>query len=188
MSEQDRMKWNAKYQSKVHGDDTPIANKTLRSLSSHFTGELCLDVACGLGGNSLYLARHGYQVTSLDVSDVAVAYLQMKASQENLPVTAKQVDLDQVTLPEQFYDLIVVTYFLDRPLLKSLKNVVKEEGFIFIETFYETAGTNRHMNPDFKLKPFELQDLFHTWRIVHFVQDEQKGIQSILVQKRSVSL
>lgn len=187
MAERDRLKWNAKYQDKVQGD-APAANDTLRSLSSYLVGGMCLDVACGLGGNSLYLAKHGYQVISLDVSDVAVSYLQQKAKQDNLPITASQVDLDKASLPPELYDLVVVTYFLDRQLYKSLKSVVKEGGFIFFETFYEAAGTNEHMNSRFKLKPFELQDLFREWKIFQFIQDEQKGIQSVFAQKRSADL
>ncbi|RXT04160.1 bifunctional 2-polyprenyl-6-hydroxyphenol methylase/3-demethylubiquinol 3-O-methyltransferase UbiG [Ammoniphilus sp. CFH 90114] len=180
MAEQDRQKWNEKYKEKINNDSVPIGNGTLRALSTHLVGGEGLDVACGLGSNSLYLANLGYRMTALDVSDVAIDYLRARAKEDGLSITAKQVDLDHIEWPERAYDLVVVTYFLDRQLLQRLEDTVKPGGFLFMETFYETSGTHPQMNPAFKLRPNEWRDRYQGWNIIYFSQDQEKGIQSLL--------
>lgn len=183
MAEADRIKWNEKYRQKLQeGLSTPPPNETLLGIASaYLTGGGCLDLACGLGGNSLYLAEHGYQVTAVDVSDVALDFIQAKAKEHGLSILTKQQDLDQIQLPKEAYDLVIVTYFLDRRLFPSLKQAVKKEGLLFMETFYQEDHAHPEMNPAFKLKTDELQAEFADWSILYWKQE--KGIQSILSRK-----
>ncbi|WP_134701509.1 methyltransferase domain-containing protein [Ammoniphilus sp. YIM 78166] len=183
MATADRIKWNEKYRQKLQERlCPPPPNETLLGIvSSYLTGGSCLDLACGLGGNSFYLAKHGYQVTAVDVSDVALDFIQEKATDHGLSILTQQQDLDQIQLQEEAYDLVIVTYFLDRKLFPSLKQAVKKEGLLFMETFYQEDHAPPEMNPAFKLKTDELRTEFDDWSILYW--NQAKGIQSILGRK-----
>jgi len=70
------------------------------------------DVGCGRGGDALWLASLGWQVTATDVSPTAVGQVAGKAAELGLgdQVTAEQHDLSR-TFPEGTFDLVYACYF-----------------------------------------------------------------------------
>ena len=97
-SESDRERWNRKYSDR----EGPAHFRTSHLLVEHrhLIAEMArdanlpdrgspptsraLDVACGFGGNSLYLASMGFQVDAVDISGVALAQLQAEAARRGL--------------------------------------------------------------------------------------------------------
>src|SRR5687767_11436133 len=59
-------------------------------------GMRVLDVACGTGIDSLFLARLGLEVTGVDVSPGMIARLRLKSGQANLaqPIAAYVTDVE----------------------------------------------------------------------------------------------
>lgn len=45
-----------------------------------------LDVCCGLGTNAIYLAKKGFQVTAIDISQKAIEYAMKKAEAEKVTI------------------------------------------------------------------------------------------------------
>ncbi len=71
--EMDRLKWNRKFREKPKRQPVcPVVEKYWREAPS---GK-ALDLACGLGRNSLFLAEHGMTVDAVDISDVALDRLE----------------------------------------------------------------------------------------------------------------
>ena len=99
-----------------------------------FTSQRALDVACGFGGTSLYLAFLGYQVDAVDLSGVALAQVQAEASRRGLHISLIQADLTRWWVPPSCYDLIVVRYFLNRGLMPQLSRGLRAGGLLFVET------------------------------------------------------
>src|SRR5665647_363003 len=71
-----------------------------------------LDIACGEGRNSVWLARHGWRVTGVDFSAEAIS--KARAMAEHQLGTAASVewicaDATELELPAQ-YDLVLVVY------------------------------------------------------------------------------
>ena len=93
-----------------------------------------LDVACGFGGASLFLASLGYRVDAVDVSGVALAQLQAEASRRELQVTLIQADLSRWWVPPARYHLIVVKYYLNRDLMPQLARGLRAGGLLLVET------------------------------------------------------
>ncbi|MBO8172254.1 MAG: methyltransferase domain-containing protein [Bacillaceae bacterium] len=190
MSQQDRDKWNRKYREKLKREPSfdPEPNPTLVELSTELTGGKALDIACGLGGNSLFLARLGYEVTALDVSEVAIDYVRELADREGLSIHPERVDLEQVSLPEETFDLVVDTYYLDRGVLQSAQQGVKPGGLFFMETFLKTnvGGKDGHapVRDAFKLNPGELREIFKGWEMKLYREDEEAGTVSMLAVKK----
>ncbi len=70
-----------------------------------------LDIGSGNGRNSLYLARHGYQVTAVDISGVGLSLTQLQAQQDHLPVRTVDQDINSFDFGSQRWDLVVLVDF-----------------------------------------------------------------------------
>ena len=127
MSKQDREKWNKKY------ENNPIPDQPI-ALITKYAPEAqqgkALDIACGMGRHSKYLASVGFEVDALDVSSVAIESIQ------NIPhIYPKEVDFDVYELEKNKYELIVCTYFLKRELFPQIVDALKVGGVFIYETF-----------------------------------------------------
>ena len=84
-----RRKWDDRY---ANGDAVAAPIEVLAD-NAHLlprTGE-ALDLASGIGGSALFMARRGLRVTAWDLSDVAVDRLSEAAS--GMPLTAQVRDV-----------------------------------------------------------------------------------------------
>ena len=111
-----------------------------------------LDVACGSGRHTRWLAQRGCHVTAVDRDNEAVAGLRELAE-------VKIADIEEGPGPftGRMFDAVVVTNYLWRPLLPTLVGSVAPGGMLIYETFvvgHETVG--RPSRPDFLLRPGEL--------------------------------
>lgn len=61
-----------------------------------------LDIPCGFGRHSIELAKRGYQVTGVDISETFIKSLDEKVKTEKLPVNAIQADLLSIKLNSTF--------------------------------------------------------------------------------------
>lgn len=158
MAQKDKIKWDKKYQ------DTPKLlqhrepSKNLVKILNNINGKKALDVACGAGKNSIYLAKNGFEVDALDISSVALESLNQKIYKN---IYTKQVDLEEYIPAKNYYDLIVKTNYLNRKIIPNLIEALKKDGLIFIETYMDhPTNTKPNSNPDFLLKKDELKIFF----------------------------
>lgn len=79
-----------------------------------FLAEICsrrkpgkaLDIGCGAGTDSVFLAQQGWDVTSLDFVPKALEFTQQRAEQAGVSVTPVEADITQWEPPTRF-DLVV---------------------------------------------------------------------------------
>ncbi|MFT9597293.1 methyltransferase domain-containing protein [Mesobacillus sp.] len=183
-------KWNRKYMDRLIDDKPTEPNRRLLKIAPYLKGGTAIDLASGLGGNSFYLADLGYEMTALDISDVAVNYVKEQAAKRGLNITSKVADLtkDKNKLTSRKYDLTVMTYYLDRSLFPLVKQMVNEDGYLFFETFFKhKAAGNEHISSQYKLESNELLREFGDWKILFYEEDEQEGRQTIFCQKKMIS-
>jgi SAM-dependent methyltransferase len=76
-----------------------------------------LDIGCGAGTDSVFLARQGWDVTSLDFMPKALEFTQQRAAAAGVSVTPVEADITQWTPPHEF-DLV-----LDHGLLHNMDAV-----------------------------------------------------------------
>jgi SAM-dependent methyltransferase len=153
MAQKDKQHWDKKHAQNMMSN-TPI--KLLEEYVYLATGKNALDIACGNGRHSRYLASLGFKVDALDISSVAIEQLQ---GVEN--IHAVEVDFDTYTLKPNQYDIIVCTYYLERTLFPQMLKALKTNALILFETFVQDEGNERkHTNPDFILKKGEIEDYF----------------------------
>lgn len=159
-------KWNERWREKA--DDAFAPDPWLLRVLPLLPGGSALDLACGRGRNALFLAERGLSVTALDISAEALAQLDLAAAQRGLAVATGRIDMEtEPRLPTAAFDLVLMFFYLHRPLLPPLRRAVKPGGVAVLRTF-SSAGPfpGGPGNPDFVLRPGELLDLFADWEIL----------------------
>ncbi|VVE47252.1 SAM-dependent methyltransferase [Pandoraea iniqua] len=185
-------KWDRVYAQK-QVDDSPYP--TILDEAQHLlpTYGRALDLACGMGGASVFLARHGLHVSAWDLSAVAIEKLNRFAQHEGLPIRAEVVDIAHAAIPPKTFDVIVVSRFLKRSLCASLARALRPGGLLVYQTFsVEATSGASHMNPAYMLMRGELLNLFHdlqpiVYREEALVGDLSRGVRNeaqLIAQRR----
>lgn len=187
-----QQKWDAIYRQRKK--DTPSPALML-SAYAHLlpTKGSALDLACGLGGNSFFLAKKGLDVDAWDISTVAIEHINSTARLSH--IKASVVDLSQATFPANKYDVIAVSRFLDRELIPQLLTALKPSGLLFYQTFtLEKTANEGPSNPNFLLKKTELLSLFSELSPIIYheeacIGDIKQGIrnEAILIAQKSAN-
>jgi SAM-dependent methyltransferase len=156
-----RAKWDERYsaeEKKPRPAEVLLSNVHLLPSSGR-----ALDLACGLGGNALLLAKHGFDVTAWDLSSVAIDRLQQLARERGITNLRAEVrDVERQPLPTDQFDVIVVSYYLERNLISSLVDAMRPGGLIYYQTFTREAVTSEGpQNNRFRLHRQELLKLFN---------------------------
>jgi tellurite methyltransferase len=127
-----RERWNRKY-ARGEGPAHFAPKEILTEHADLLSGGRALDVACGFGGNALFLAARGYRVDAVDVSEVALRQAQDEAQRRGLQARIQlvQADLDHWRVPVACYDLILVFYYLNRDLWPDLFAGLRPGGLLF---------------------------------------------------------
>ena len=94
-----------------------------------------LDLACGLGQNTIFLTKHGLTMESWDYSAVGLERMLHHCSVQKVKVNQRCIDLVNNPWPKQEFDLICVTAFLDRRLCPQIVLHLKPGGILVYQTF-----------------------------------------------------
>ena len=89
-------------------DGHPIAS-SLQALIDELPATTALDIGCGTGDTSIYLAQHGWRVTGVDFVPKAVENARAKAREANATVDFRYADATQLSKEDvgTGFDLIV---------------------------------------------------------------------------------
>ena len=93
----------ADLEAKTFGD--PSA-EILELANQMVQGAKVLDLGCGEGRNALFLAKQGFDVTAVDISESGIRKLQMLADRDGISIRADVADMRQYSFSGKF-DLIV---------------------------------------------------------------------------------
>jgi len=121
-------------------------------------GGRVLDLACGSGRHTRYLADQGFRVIAVDINLTGVADL---ATDERVELIEADLENEAWPFADTRFDGIVVCNYLHRPHFPLLIEALDEAGVLIFDTF--AVGNERFgkpRNPDFLLRPGELLDAF----------------------------
>lgn len=160
-------KWDAIYSKQNVQSPIPAVSYVLEQ-NQHLlpkTG-LALDLACGLGVNSVFLAEKGLRVHSWDISTVAIHQLDKLAKNSKAEIQAQQRDVVAYPPKANLYDVIVVSHFLNRVLAPDIMSALKPGGILFYQTFCrDKVSEVGPKNPDYLLADNELLSLFNALKV-----------------------
>lgn len=166
--------WNARYSA---ADASPAAAQVLRDYRHLLPNSgRALDLACGLGGNALFLAEHSLQAHAWDASAVAIAKLKAHAAARNLTVHTEVRDVVAQPPEPGGFDVIVVSRFLDRGLAPALIAALRPNGLLFYQTFTRIKVDDSPLrNPAHLLDDNELLSLFAPLRVRAYREENRLG-------------
>ena len=176
-------RWDRIYTAKIAAGNLTIfeieANLVLISAAGLLPKKgRALDLAAGLGGDSRFLAEQGLTVDAIDISRVAMDWVNIQSLQATLPIHARAIDIQSDTIKTNYYDLVHFHHFLDRSLVEAITRSIKPGGLLIASTFltpeHLTSEQHRDLpgprNPDFRLKDGELLALFPSLDVIQFIE------------------
>jgi SAM-dependent methyltransferase len=177
-SEEERARWDSKYEQGLPSLTEPdpffiSAYERFVTPSLPKPGK-ALDLAGGLGRHALWLARRSWQVTVVELSDVAVGKLSQAALELNVNVDLFAGDAAEYKLEPAHFDLVVLFYHLDRSLFPRIVSALKPGGLLICKMSLRwdsgerltTASTNPLQRNELPSLVPELDILHHQERPV----------------------
>ncbi|MGW6455736.1 class I SAM-dependent methyltransferase [Streptomyces sp. NPDC055078] len=132
-----------------------------------------LDVGCGEGADARWLARNGWQVTAVDISDIALRRAATAATDTPGRVAWARADLTTTPPPAGAFDLVSVHYFPLRrqpghTALYGLLNAVSPGGTLLFTTHSRDDLTpTGDFDPSDYYQPDDITPLLApTWNIL----------------------
>lgn len=178
----DAERWDGRYAGKMTGE--PSMPKGLGGVE--LSRGRCLDVACGLGEQTLWAARNGFEVTALDASHVAITALNSAAMRHGLRdrIVSHVVDLDE-GLPTEHageYELVICQRFRDPRLYEQLTFMLAPDGVLVI-TVLSQVGLAGDAGP-FHAPPGELVDVYRDLDVMIERHVEADGEATLVARRR----
>jgi len=169
-----KAKWNERYRAATAGGQaTQVLKENLHLLPDH---GCALDLACGLGGNAILLAQQGLKVDAWDIADVPIAALQDVALKRQLSIQAEVRDVEAYPPEPETFDVVVVSYFLDRNIIPALIHALKPGGLIYYQTFTRQRVSDRGpRRAEFRLEDQELLHLFSGLQVLFYREEGRIG-------------
>jgi SAM-dependent methyltransferase len=133
-SEDQKARWDSKYEQGLPSLTEP--DPFFISAYERFVNPslpkpgVALDLAGGLGRHALWLASRSWQVTVVEISDVAIGKLSQAALELNVNVDLFAGDAAEYELEPAQFDLIVLFYHLDRSLFPRIVSALKPGGLL----------------------------------------------------------
>ncbi|OGY42968.1 MAG: hypothetical protein A2Y67_02870 [Candidatus Buchananbacteria bacterium RBG_13_39_9] len=167
-------------------------------------GSEFLDLGCGQGRDSLFMASKGFKVTAVDESAEGIKNLQEKAGDQKLEnikaVCGKIIDFKienkKYSIINAFNILQLFTKTDALRVLEEIKEKLNPEGFIIIAGFTtnDPAYSNK-INYGY-FEPDELKKIFNRFKIIFYkelkvddpghagyTEPHQHGVVRLIVQK-----
>jgi SAM-dependent methyltransferase len=188
MSQKDKIKWDEKFANNPEllapREPSDILKQFL-SKEENYTDKKALELACGGGRHTLYLSNLGFKVDAVDISKVALDSLREKIDIDM--VSLIEADLDHFSPEADLYDLIVMSNFLDRELIKRSCKALKRGGVFFVETYMDDPNNEkRNSNPNFLLKKDELKEIFDGFEILEYREFWNEPYEIYRMKKEAV--
>jgi len=182
----DRRRWDDRYRTAPTAvaaePDALLSRPDLRELVP--SDGRAVDIACGSGPTTLWLARRGLAVRALDVSPLAIELVAQAAAiaQVDDRVTARVVDLDD-GLPSDLHDIdiIVCQRFRDPTLYPAFVGRLRIGGIAIVTVLSEVGLTTTpgafHAPAGELIRAFDRPDT----EILHSI--EADGVASIVCRR-----
>ena len=130
-----------------------------------------LDLGCGEGRNALFLAKNGFGVTGVDISEEGIKKFKEIVKQNNLKVKGIIEDIRKFKFNNK-YDIIIsnaTLHFLKekevKDIIEKIKENTKKYGLNVISVFTEE---NPDKNFPYLFKINELRNYYDGWEILGY--------------------
>lgn len=186
-SEDDRRHWDTLYNTRTYIFGKEPAG-FLRDHIQLLPVGRALDIAMGEGRNAVYLAKKGFRVDGVDISEVALKKARRLARENHVTVNTINADLNGYSIKPESYIVILNIDYLQRSLIPEIKRGLKHGGVVVYENYTVAQLQNaegQHMRRDFLLEKGELRSLFKDFEILVYreTNDGKNARASIVARK-----
>jgi len=147
-----------------------------------------LDIAMGEGRNAVFLAKKGFIVDGVDLSEVAIRKAKRLAKESHVEISTTNADLNTYQIKPESYEVILNIQYLQRSLIPQIKRGLKRGGVVVFESqtvdqlkLPNSAGIRR----DYLLASGELKELFKEFKILHYSEkiDGKQAVARLIAMK-----
>lgn len=168
----DQTKWNERHAGRTghHPADT-----YLLKMQHHLKPGRLLDIASGRGRNGLHLAKSGYDVLAVDISNIGLEAIQDAAKLNNLNIKTLLLDLDhpQALMSDGPFDNVIIINFKPlKNLLDLMPDLLVAGGKLLWCSFNELQIDVSGFNPDKALYPAEFVSHFKKLNLIDYCRFE----------------
>ena len=175
MNNQIKNKWDKYYDSNIKRSPSPSEVLYFNQHLLPVKGD-ALDLACGYGSNAICLAMNGLKVSAWDISKIALDKLSLRSKKFDFIINCEIRDVLKKPPEPDTFDIIVVSKFLDRKLIKHIRHAIKPNGLIFYQTFIKDRVTKSGPeNPNYQLNKNELLVFFEDWKLIFYKEEGMIG-------------
>jgi 2-polyprenyl-3-methyl-5-hydroxy-6-metoxy-1,4-benzoquinol methylase len=186
--EDDRGYWDSLYNTEryVFGREPSVF---LRSQLGVLPRGRVLDIAMGEGRNGVFLAKFGFEVEGVDLSDVALRKARRLARDQGVSIHTVLSDMSRFKIRHEYYTVILNINFLDRGIIPAIKQGLRPGGMVL----FENPTVEQLRNPggqgvrrDYLLEQGELRTLFSDLEILVYQEsnDGKNAVAQLLARKR----
>ena len=168
-----------------------MIDQTPKSIISRFYTEIpitgtnakILDLGCGFGRNTVFLARKGFRVDAVDVSKDTLERLKQNAENQGLldKITLIHANIENFHFEEDFATIICtdVLHFFNKEKIYDLINAIKNHTIprgINIVTVFTTKG-DLCSNRMYFFQSQELKNAYADWEIIFYEERMKKTLE-----------
>lgn len=149
-----------------------------------------LDLAMGKGRHAASLAAAGFRVFGIDLSLEALREARLNAQQRGASLRALCADLTGYPLPAAWFDLVLVSRYLDRQRMTDIGSAVAPGGVLVYETFtrHQLTLGRGPTSPSHLLDPGELFACFSSWDVLFYEEvAEPDAVARVVARRRDTS-
>jgi tellurite methyltransferase len=201
----ERQRWNRKYREAPGAWLIPdpflerAFSQYILPLFPH--GGRALDLAGGAGRHAIWLAKQGWEVTLIDISETGVEQARQNAGPLASHIHFVVDDLTRFqasqtefktrseTKFETEFEVVMAFFYLERKILAEIVNAVKPGGLLVYKTHTlaqaKLAGGPK--SPAHLLEPGELIQLASGLRVLHYREEVAKKATAELVARKETT-
>lgn len=146
-----------------------------------------LDMGCGDGRHSIFLAEKGYNVDAFDISTDAISKINRISAESNIKINTYVKSVDEFEFKKK-YDLIIshgLFQFISKEIrddtIRKMKENTKDGGYNIIAVFTDSIELPEDLKPYLigVFKEGEIKNYYNDWQIQSFetyiFEDEHEG-------------
>ncbi len=158
-------------------------------------GRRALDLGCGEGKYSIYLAKLGAKVTAVDVAEEGIKKLRKLASRDNLSIDSHVLDLQSFEFFPDTFDVIIaptvlghLSAWVRKYVVSGIKKALKAGGVLYVSVFTQSdpgfAGNEKMSENEKRISETagavhyyfstgELKEIFSELQILHYYEGKE---------------